>query len=230
MRGKLLLSMLLSLAFISLTAFMKNDNSVKSAESGRLCFDTNDDAGADSFLLASSRQKKNTGGSKSDKSERSSGDDSSMDESSASSGKRGLVSSWERKRKNSNDDSKSSESSSDKKDNGGEDGNKGGTREDEKKRDPDSKDYIISDSDSELISRDSLKKLSDEDLRLAINEIYARHGRKFKSRELQDYFDSKDWYTPRYEPEEFDKKQNSLLNEIELKNLKTMTAERDSRK
>ena len=38
----------------------------------------------------------------------------------------------------------------------------------------------------------------------ARNEIFARNGRKFSSSELQDYFDSMDWYEPKYSPNEFD--------------------------
>ncbi|MBR4719327.1 MAG: YARHG domain-containing protein [Lachnospiraceae bacterium] len=91
------------------------------------------------------------------------------------------------------------------------------------------KGYVLADSDTKVLDKSSLKNLSDEDLRLAINEIYARHGRKFKSSELQDYFNDKSWYTPRYEPDEFDKKQNDLLNEVELKNLKTLTQIRSER-
>lgn len=99
----------------------------------------------------------------------------------------------------------------------------------DKKNSSAKKSYVLPDSDTEVLDKSSLKKLSDEDLRLAINEIYARHGRKFKAAELQDYFDDKDWYTPKYEPDEFDKKQNSILNDVEKKNLKTLTEIRSER-
>ena len=92
-----------------------------------------------------------------------------------------------------------------------------------------SKTYVVSGSDKEILDKDAVKNMSDKVLRLAINEIYARHGRKFNSKELQDFFNSKEWYTPKYEPEEFDKKQNSILNDVEIKNLETMTAERSRR-
>ena len=110
--------------------------------------------------------------------------------------------------------------------------NRGYEEDDRSSRDTNSsgkKGYVIANSDTELLSRDSLKNISDEDLRLAINEIYARHGRKFKSAELQKYFDGKDWYTPRYEPDEFDKKQNEILNDVEKKNLKILTEIRSQR-
>ncbi|MCR5673809.1 MAG: YARHG domain-containing protein [Lachnospiraceae bacterium] len=89
--------------------------------------------------------------------------------------------------------------------------------------------YIISGSDRELLDKNDLKNMSDEQLRLAINEIYARHGRKFKSSDLQDYFNSRSWYSPKYEPDEFDRKQTSILSDVELKNLQILTAIRSER-
>ena len=44
------------------------------------------------------------------------------------------------------------------------------------------------------------------------NEIYARHGRRFRSQELQAYFDGQSWYSGSISPDEFD--ENSL-NEYE---------------
>ena len=90
--------------------------------------------------------------------------------------------------------------------------------------------YVIDGSDTEVLDKSRVKDLSDEVLRLALNEIYARHGRKFNSAELQEFFNGKDWYTPRYEPAEFDKMQNSLLNDVEKKNIAILAAERDRRK
>ena len=39
-----------------------------------------------------------------------------------------------------------------------------------------------------------LRGLSLNELRLLRNEIYARHGRQFKSQLLQEYFDNMSWY------------------------------------
>lgn len=36
------------------------------------------------------------------------------------------------------------------------------------------------------------------DLRIMRNAIYAMHGRKFKSRDLREYFSQFTWYHPRY--------------------------------
>ncbi len=46
---------------------------------------------------------------------------------------------------------------------------------------------------------------------MARNEIYARHGRKFKDKTLQKYFDEKSWYEGEYEPDEFQETWLSLL-------------------
>lgn len=94
----------------------------------------------------------------------------------------------------------------------------------------DASDFVFPYSDSEPVDLSAVESLSDESLRIAINEIFARHGRKFKSEELQTYFESKSWYKPRYEADEFDQKQKSLLNEVEKENIKILAAERESRK
>ena len=63
------------------------------------------------------------------------------------------------------------------------------------------------------------KERIDEELRYARNEIVARYGRIFKTKVIRDYFVAKAWYTPLYQPEEFDAMQESLLNEYEKANL-----------
>ena len=51
--------------------------------------------------------------------------------------------------------------------------------------------YVLPDSNSRYLSYADLEGLSAEQLRIARNEIYARHGRMFNSKELRDYFNSK---------------------------------------
>ena len=65
------------------------------------------------------------------------------------------------------------------------------------------------------------ENMTSEDLRLAKNEIYARHGRRFKDSELQAYFDSQPWYNGTIEPEAFDE---GVLNEIEKDNIKILNS------
>lgn len=59
-----------------------------------------------------------------------------------------------------------------------------------------SKDYLLPDSNSRKLTNADLIKLNPNDLRIARNEIYARHGLVFKSSDLTIYFTSKSWYKP----------------------------------
>ena len=60
--------------------------------------------------------------------------------------------------------------------------------------DPDG--YIIPDSASKKLTEEDLEGLTAQQLKYAVNEIYARHGRLFESKELTEYFNSKNWYEP----------------------------------
>lgn len=80
-------------------------------------------------------------------------------------------------------------------------------------------DYIIEGSDSRYISTSELEGLSAEELSYARNEIYARHGRKFKDEGLQNYFNSKDWYVGTIAPDDFSE---GMLNDYEIKNAETI--------
>lgn len=51
-------------------------------------------------------------------------------------------------------------------------------------------------SDSRLITEADLAGMDQQQVALARNEIYARHGRTFRNETYQNYFDSQDWYTP----------------------------------
>lgn len=53
---------------------------------------------------------------------------------------------------------------------------------------------------------------SDWDLRIMRNEIFARHGYKFKKPELRQYFSSQSWYTPMYDDV------SSFLSSVEKQN------------
>ncbi|MFD1705974.1 YARHG domain-containing protein [Siminovitchia sediminis] len=55
--------------------------------------------------------------------------------------------------------------------------------------------YLIPYSDYAYLQFEDIKGMSKEELRLARNEIYARHGYIFKSKDLQNYFDRQAWYT-----------------------------------
>ena len=56
--------------------------------------------------------------------------------------------------------------------------------------------FIIPDSSTRYLTEDDLIGLSKEQLEIARNEIYARHGYIFVSDEWKDFFINEDWYTP----------------------------------
>ena len=60
--------------------------------------------------------------------------------------------------------------------------------------------------------------MSDYQLYIARNEIYARHGRGFKNQDLADYFSKQSWYKQQYTPEQFEALNPSPLNDYERKN------------
>ena len=82
-------------------------------------------------------------------------------------------------------------------------------------------DYVLADSSSTYLSESDLVGLSAQELKIARNEIDARHGRTFKDSELQAYFDSCSWYSGTVSPDDFD---TDVLNEYELENLSTIRA------
>lgn len=78
------------------------------------------------------------------------------------------------------------------------------------------KEYILPRSSSDYLKEEDLQGLDQATLRLARNEIYAKHGRKFETEDLNQYFTSKSWYHGYLSQEEFD---DSVLNEYEKANL-----------
>ncbi len=81
-----------------------------------------------------------------------------------------------------------------------------------------STDYIISDSSTREISKSELINLTPWQLKVARNEIYARHGRPFVHKDLQCYFATKNWYSedPNYNV--------SSISYVENKNIATIQA------
>ena len=67
---------------------------------------------------------------------------------------------------------------------------------------PEDFDYILFDSDSRYVDENELLGFTKGMCRLARNEIYARHGRKFKDEELNNYFLSRSWYASLQTPQE----------------------------
>lgn len=84
-------------------------------------------------------------------------------------------------------------------------------------------DYIIPDSSSRYITEEDLTGLSDYEILLARNEIYARHGRMFVNEDLDSYFRSKSWYQPTVSGSDFTEEYAaSVFNDFERTNIDTI--------
>ncbi|MCR4892273.1 MAG: VWA domain-containing protein [Lachnospiraceae bacterium] len=83
-------------------------------------------------------------------------------------------------------------------------------------------DYMIPDSSSRAITEADLARFSLAQLRIARNEIFARHGRQFNDSYLNKWFYSKQWYLEiptKYAPDYFDKNQPNRLSKLETANV-----------
>ena len=69
---------------------------------------------------------------------------------------------------------------------------------------------------SSYVSANDLRYKSGSDLRIMRNYIFARHGYKFKSQDLQRFFSQYPWYQPLYNDV------SSRLNKIEKANIETI--------
>ena len=78
---------------------------------------------------------------------------------------------------------------------------------------------VFEDSSERLLEWSDIYMLSNEDIRIAKNEIYARHGYIFKDENLKNYFMGQLWYIPSVKAEEFD---DSVFSDIEKRNLELL--------
>ena len=67
-----------------------------------------------------------------------------------------------------------------------------------------------------LLTEEDLAGLTYDELQMVINEIYARHGRIFKTPEIGSYFESQPWYEGTLDADHFDE---SVFSEIENQNI-----------
>ena len=78
--------------------------------------------------------------------------------------------------------------------------------------------YILADSSERLLSEEEIEELSKYELYLAVQEIYARHGKKFSDPVLYWHFINQEWYKPYhflfYE---------ETLSEIEIENIRLLS-------
>lgn len=80
--------------------------------------------------------------------------------------------------------------------------------------------YIIPESNIRYLTDEDINGLNIQQINYAKNEIYARHGRKFQSNELQTYFNSKSWYNGTIEATAFNE---GVLNDYERKNAEKLS-------
>ena len=100
--------------------------------------------------------------------------------------------------------------------------------EEDEESDYSGEDYIFPDSSDKEISKSDIENLSNEDLRIAINEIYARHGYTFpNNEEMRNYFQGQDWYEA---DSDMDDQKKVKMSKTEKKNLDKMASERQKRK
>lgn len=77
--------------------------------------------------------------------------------------------------------------------------------------------YILPESNTRELTRDDIAHLSKEELRLARNEIFARHGMIFGVEDLDQYFSSKLWYEPTVSSDDFySQVEMSMIEETNL--------------
>ena len=62
------------------------------------------------------------------------------------------------------------------------------------------KTYVLPGSDASYLTRENLKDLTDAELTIALQEIYARHGQSFSNPDLKAYFENRTWYKPSENP------------------------------
>ena len=80
------------------------------------------------------------------------------------------------------------------------------------------------------IPDEDIKKLSDNDIRMAINDICALHGVKFSKAENQKRYSQYAWYKPTISMDDFNGNPGKYItNATEKKNFDKLVAERQKR-
>ncbi len=120
----------------------------------------------------------------------------------------------------------------DKADSNKDDTNQDDTNQDDSNQDDSSvngsvnSEYILPESNTRELTRKDIEHLSKEQLRLARNEIFARHGMIFGVEDLDQYFATKSWYKPTVSSEEYYSKVNmSLIEEANINLIVSMEEE-----
>jgi len=89
----------------------------------------------------------------------------------------------------------------------------------------DSNYYILPQSSQRLLTYVDIQNFTKQDMMLARNEIFARHGRIFNDEDVRTYFEAQSWYNGAIAPEDFS---TSVLSEIELQNIDFLKQHEDN--
>lgn len=87
--------------------------------------------------------------------------------------------------------------------------------------------FLLPDSDTYYISESDISWMNDNELMLARNEFYARRGRKFATKSIQDYFNRQGWYYGTINPDDFTPE---MFNRYEQANVDFIVAYEKKRK
>lgn len=80
----------------------------------------------------------------------------------------------------------------------------------------DDSEYLLPESSERALTDADVDGMSYDDLQMAINEIYARHGRTFGNESIQNYFNSKSWYQGTTDADHFS---DSVFSSVENQNI-----------
>lgn len=83
---------------------------------------------------------------------------------------------------------------------------------------PQQSQYLFN-SDREYITAEYLNTKTRQEIRLILNEMYARHGYIFNNESYQQYFSAQSWYVPRYTS---DAEAEAQFNSVEIANKNTI--------
>ena len=78
--------------------------------------------------------------------------------------------------------------------------------------------YILENSDVQFLEWNDVRGLSSDEISMACQEIYARHGYRFEKKQVLRYFQAKSWYDAAVSPSDFQAEQ--VFGEAEKYNVK----------
>ncbi len=87
--------------------------------------------------------------------------------------------------------------------------------------------YLLPDADTYFITEQNINWMEDDQLTLARSEFFARRGRKFSTKWIQEYFNKQKWYHGKISEKKFNA---NLFNAYETANVKFIVAYENKRK